>query len=82
MKKRSSCSLKQNRKIPFHGEPIQFAEPDEEAKGIDGYIGNIPVSIKPYTYQVKQALPEHIEVKIIYYRKIENGIEVDYGSVL
>jgi len=60
----------------------RFAEPDEEAKGIDGYIGNIPVSIKPYTYQVKQALPEHIEVKIIYYRKIDNGIEVDYGSVL
>ena len=25
MKKRSSCSLNQNRKIPFHGEPIQVA---------------------------------------------------------
>jgi len=27
----------------------RLAEPDEESKGIDGYIGDIPVSIKPNT---------------------------------
>jgi hypothetical protein len=60
----------------------RLAEPDEESKGIDGYIGNIPVSIKPHTYKVKSELPEHIGTKIIYYRKVDDGIEVDYGEIL
>jgi uncharacterized protein YukE len=64
------------------GTNYRLAEPDEESKGIDGYIGDIPVSIKPHTYKVKAALPEHIETKIIYYRKIKDGIEVDYGEIL
>jgi len=55
---------------------------EEEARGIDGYIGEIPVSIKPHTYDAKASLPEHIDVKIIYYRKIDGDIEVDYGDVL
>jgi hypothetical protein len=60
----------------------RLATPEEESKGIDGYIGNIPVSIKPHTYKVKTSLPEHIEVKIIYYNKVKDGIEVDYGEIL
>jgi len=40
------------------------------------------VSIKPRTYDAKAFLPEHIDVKIIYYRKIDGDIEVDYGDVL
>ncbi len=64
------------------GTDYRLSEPDEESKGIDGYIGEIPVSIKPHTYDVKASLPEHIDVKIIYYRKIDNGIEVDYGEIL
>ncbi len=64
------------------GTNFRLAELEEESKGIDGYIGNIPVSIKPHTYKVKAALPEHIDVKIIYYRKIDDGIEVDYGNIL
>lgn len=60
----------------------RLSEPDEESKGIDGYIGDIPVSIKPHTYEVKAALPEHIDIKIIIYRKIDDGIEVDYGEIL
>ncbi|MGK9477628.1 MjaI family restriction endonuclease [Melioribacter sp. OK-6-Me] len=60
----------------------RLAGPDEESRGIDGYIGDIPVSIKPNTYEVKTALPEHIDVKIIIYRKIDGGIEVDYGEIL
>jgi len=64
------------------GTNYRRSEPDEESKGIDGYIGDIPVSIKPNTYEVKATLPEHIETKIIYYRKIDDGIEVDYGEIL
>jgi len=60
----------------------RFANPEEEAKGIDGFIGEIPVSIKPETYRSKAGLPEDIQVKIIYYKKAKDGIEVDYSDVL
>ncbi len=59
-----------------------LSSPEEEAKGIDGYIGNIPVSIKPQTYRVKAALPERITTKVIYYKKVDRGIEVDYGEIM
>ena len=64
------------------GTNYRLAEADEESKGIDGYIGELPVSIKPHTYEVKAPLPEHIDIKIISYRKIDDGIEVDYGEIL
>lgn len=64
------------------GTNYRLANPDEESKGIDGYIGDIPVSIKPYTYKMKTALPEKVPVKIIYYKKVKDGIEVDYGEIL
>lgn len=64
------------------GTNYKFAEPEQESKGIDGYIANIPVSIKPETYKGKASLPEKIDVRIIYYRKIDDGIEVDYGEIL
>jgi len=60
----------------------RLSTPEEESKGIDGYIGNIPVSIKPFTYKTKFALPENIQVKIIYYKKLKDGIEVDYEEIL
>jgi hypothetical protein len=54
----------------------------EESKGIDGYIGGIPVSIKPETYKTKSALRENIEAKTIYYEKVKDGIQVDYGQIM
>jgi hypothetical protein len=54
----------------------------EESKGIDGYIGDIPVSIKPDTYKMKAELPENIGIEIIYYQKTKEGIEIDYGEIL
>lgn len=56
----------------------RLATPDEESKGIDGYIGDRPVSIKPTSYAVMQALPETIAVPIIYYEKVRGGIRVYY----
>ena len=63
------------------GKEYRLAKPDEEARGIDGYIGNIPVSIKPKTYRSMMRLPENVNVRIIYYNKVKDGIEVDYGEV-
>lgn len=49
----------------------------DESKGIDGYIGDIPVSIKPETYKAKKGLIEIIDVKFIYYKKVKDGIKID-----
>lgn len=35
------------------GTDYRLSNPDEESKGLDGYIGDIPVSIKPHTYETK-----------------------------
>ena len=51
----------------------RLAEPSEESKGIDGYIGNKPVQVKSITYTSKQALQEEIPVDIIYYDKGSKG---------
>ena len=54
----------------------RLARPAEESKGIDGFLGNTPVSIKPVSYQSKKFLAETINVDIIYYEKIRGGIRV------
>ena len=66
------------------GTNYRLSEPYEESKGIDGYIGKIPVSIKP---QDKPLPPSAIHtfpknIKMIYYKKVRDGIEVDYREVL
>jgi hypothetical protein len=38
----------------------RLAKPAEEAVGIDGFIGDKPVSIKPTSYEVKKSLSEII----------------------
>ena len=53
-----------------------LSTPEEESKGIDGYVGNIPVSLKPVTYQSKKMLTEKIDVDIIYYEKQRDGLKI------
>ena len=60
------------------GLPYRSSTPEEESEGIDGYIGEMPVSIKPITYKTKNMLPENIDVKMIYYEKVKDGIKVEY----
>ncbi len=54
----------------------KLSTPEEESKGIDGYVGNIPISLKPNTYQYKNMLTEKIEVDIIYYEKQKDGLKI------
>jgi hypothetical protein len=56
----------------------RVATPQDESKGIDGYIGETPVSIKPLTYKTKNMLAEKIEAKMVYYEKLKDGIKVEY----
>lgn len=51
----------------------RLASPEEESKGIDGFIGNKAVQVKSITYTVKRALPEDIPCEIIYYDKGSRG---------
>jgi hypothetical protein len=55
------------------------ATPQEESKNIDGYIGNIPVQVKPITFKTKNMVPGNIDVQIIYYEKKKDGILVEYN---
>lgn len=56
----------------------RLATPDEEAQGIDGFIGDRAVSIKPITYRAMNELSENIEVPIIYYDKKKSEIVIEY----
>lgn len=55
----------------------RLATPDEESVGIDGYVGDIPYSIKPDTYKTMGRLSETINVKMIYYTKTKTGLTIE-----
>lgn len=59
----------------------RLATPQEESRGIDGFIGKMPVSIKPITYNTKNMLREQINVKFIFYEKKKDGINVDISQL-
>jgi len=60
----------------------RLATPEEETKGIDGFIEDVAVSIKPITYKLKRELTEEITAKIIYYEKVNSNIVVDISQIL
>lgn len=64
------------------GVDYKVATPNQESKGIDGFLGRLPVSIKPTSYKTKASLHENIEATLIYYEKTKNGIDVDYSLVV
>ena len=47
----------------------RLADRNEEAQGVDGFVGTEAYSIKPKTYNTLPNLPESIEAKIIFYEK-------------
>lgn len=59
------------------GEDYRLSTREEEAIGIDGYIGEQSVSIKPDTYRMNR-LSEQINVPFIYYTKLKDGIRLEY----
>ena len=56
---------------------FRLATPEEEAKGLDGFVGSIPYSVKPDTYKTMGRLSETIDVKMIYYTKTKTGLKID-----
>lgn len=57
--------------------------PAEESKGIDGYLGDQPVSVKPITYQQKSRLQENIDVPVVYYEeyKTKESLNLHLGEL-
>ena len=49
----------------------------QESVGIDGYVGNVPYSVKPDTYKTMGRLSETIAVKMIYYTKTKTGLTIE-----
>lgn len=69
------------KKISLHfKKPYRLAKPDEESKGIDGFIGDKPVSIKPMTYKTKMGLNEVISVPIVFYDKKKSEIVIEFDE--
>ena len=58
------------------GLDYRLASPEEEKRGIDGYIGNLPVSLKPKSYDSKKLLPEKLEGYVVYYEKQKDGLRI------
>ncbi len=61
--------------------PIRAANAEEEARGIDGYLGEHPVQVKPASYRVKDGLPETMRVPVVYYEKTKSGVRVEASAV-
>lgn len=60
----------------------RLATAEEESRGIDGFVGDVPVSIKPESYKTKNSLSEYVEAKIIYYQKVKDGISIDIEMLI
>lgn len=58
----------------------RLASPEEESQGIDGYVGNVPISIKPETYKSKKGLQETIKARFVYYKKAKDGVTIDISE--
>ncbi len=60
-------------------ESFRMATPEEEALNIDGFVGDIPYSVKPESYKMMDRLPGKIPCKMIYYTKgkTKTSVEVE-----
>lgn len=69
------------KKVSLHcKKPYRLAQPIEESEGIDGFIGNKPISIKPMTYKTKMGLNEVINVPVLFYDKKKSQIIIEFDE--
>ena len=60
----------------------RLANPDEESKGIDGFIGDTPVTVKPLSDIPVDRLQVLKEGVLISYSKSSKGIEIEFDEGL
>jgi len=61
------------------GLSFRVSTPAEESRGIDGFIGDTAVSIKPSTYTTKNMLGEHLQGELVLYEKKKDGISFSFN---
>ena len=59
------------------GTSFRLATPAEESIGIDGFVGDVPYSVKPDSYKTMGRLSETIDVKMIFYTKTKTGLNIE-----
>lgn len=59
------------------GSTWRLATQEEEAKGIDGYVGNKAYQVKPTSHKAMGRLGEKFDCAVIYYDKGSNGIKFE-----
>lgn len=59
--------------------PYRLSAKKEESEGIDGYIGEMPVSIKPVSYKTMMSLNEQIDSQMIFYDKKKDCILIEFS---
>lgn len=66
-----------------YGCEYERSTSEEESKGIDGYLGDQPVSIKPDTYRQMSSLQEDIQAPIVYYEeyKTSNSLKLHLAEL-
>lgn len=70
------------KKIAMHfNKSYRLATPQEESVGIDGYIEDKPISIKPVTYKSKLGLSETIHSPIVFYDKRKSDIVIEFEDL-
>ena len=61
----------------------KVATVEEESQGIDGWIKDRPIQVKPSTYRTSMARSsEAIKVPIVYYEKKKEGLFIEYPEDL
>lgn len=55
------------------GKTLRLSSPEDESRGIDGYLDGRPISVKPTTYRNMDTIVETIDARMIYYEKKPNG---------
>lgn len=64
------------------GTTYHPSSPEDESRGVDGYLGDQPVSVKPESYKnERDRINETIDVKMIYYKKNNGKIVADISQV-
>ena len=62
----------------YKGATYRLSTPAEESQGIDGFIDDTAVSIKPSTYLTKNMLGEDLQGELVIYEKKGNGIAFSF----
>lgn len=54
----------------------RLATPEEESQGIDGYVGDKPIQVKPHTYLDKPRLKEEFPCDVVFYKDTKTYLYV------